>query len=172
MKEQTITKQAIIYSFKQLMKEKKFDKISVSDITNVCHLNRQTFYYHFQDKYELMNWIYYNEIFLPLVNKLEMNMYEDAFKNMFRTMYNEKYLYVNALSMNTEYGFKQYLYSVLEELIKMNIENKNSQDIKFYTYGLVGLIVEWVQTGMKEQPDELATWTCKMFKKMSEKTNS
>lgn len=172
MKEQTITKQAIIYSFKKLMKEKQFDKISVSDITNTCHLNRQTFYYHFQDKYELMNWIYYNEIFLPLVNKLETNDYDEAFKTMFKTMYNEKYLYMNALSMNTEYGFKQYLYSVLEELIKMNIENKKSQDIKFYTYGLVGLIIEWVQSGMKENPDELANWTCKMFRKMSEKTNS
>lgn len=172
MKEQTITKQAIIYSFKKLMKEKQFDKISISDITNVCNLNRQTFYYHFQDKYELMNWIYYNEIFLPLVKKLENNNYEEAFRNMFTTMYEEKYLYNNALSMNTEYGFKQYLYSVLEELIKMNIQNKKSQDIKFYTYGLVGLIIEWVQTGMKESPEELASWTCKMFKRMSEKTTS
>ncbi len=172
MKEQTITKQAIIYSFKKLMKEKQFDKISISDITNVCNLNRQTFYYHFQDKYELMNWIYYNEIFLPLVKKLENNNYEEAFKNMFTTMYEEKYLYNNALSMNTEYGFKQYLYSVLEELIKMNSQNKKSQDIKFYTYGLVGLIIEWIQTGMKESPEELASWTCKMFKRMSEKTIS
>ena len=79
MKEQTITKQAIVQSFKQLMKNKTFDKISISDITNACYLNRQTFYYHFQDKYELMNWIYYNEIFLPLVNELNKENYDDAF---------------------------------------------------------------------------------------------
>ena len=55
MKETTLSKEAIINSFKQLMRKKSFDKISISDITNNCYLNRQTFYYHFQDKYELMN---------------------------------------------------------------------------------------------------------------------
>ena len=64
MKETTLSKEAIINSFKQLMRKKSFDKISISDITNNCYLNRQTFYYHFQDKYELMNYIYYNEPWL------------------------------------------------------------------------------------------------------------
>mgnify|MGYP000127315419 CR=1 FL=1 len=167
MKEQTITKQAIVQSFKQLMKNKTFDKISISDITNACYLNRQTFYYHFQDKYELMNWIYYNEIFLPLVNELNKENYDDAFKGMFNTMYQEKYLYANALSMSSEYGFKEYLYKVLEELVKSMVENKKSQDIKFYTYGFVGTIIDWVQTGMKDSPDELASWMSDKFNKMS-----
>ena len=77
MKEYTITKDAIANAFKELMKIKSFDKISISDITNSCKLNRQTFYYHFQDKYELMNWIYYNEIFLPLVDNLSEDTYEE-----------------------------------------------------------------------------------------------
>lgn len=167
MKEQTITKQAIVQSFKQLMKNKSFDKISISDITTTCYLNRQTFYYHFQDKYELMNWIYYNEIFLPLVNELNNKHYDEAFKGMFNTMYQEKYLYTNALSMSGEYGFKDYLYKVLEELVKTLLDNKKSQDIKFYTYGFVGTIIDWVQTGMKTSPDELATWMSEKFNKRS-----
>lgn len=167
MKEQTITKQAIVQSFKQLMKNKSLDKISISDITTTCYLNRQTFYYHFQDKYELMNWIYYNEIFLPLVNELNNEHYDEAFKGMFNTMYQEKYLYTNALSMSGEYGFKDYLYKVLEELVKTLLDNKKSQDIKFYTYGFVGTIIDWVQTGMKTAPDELATWMSEKFNKRS-----
>lgn len=167
MKEQTITKQAIVQSFKQLMKEKSFDKISISDITNSCYLNRQTFYYHFQDKYELMNWIYYNEIFLPLVNELNEERYDEAFFKMFNTMYQEKYLYTNALSMSSEYGFKDYLYKVLEELVITLLENKKSQDIKFYTYGFVGTIIDWVQTGMNTKPLELATWMSDKFKRKS-----
>ena len=42
---------------KELMKRKSLEKITVSDIVQNCGLNRQTFYYHFQDKYDLVNWI-------------------------------------------------------------------------------------------------------------------
>ena len=58
MSESKITKQAIARGFKTLLLKKDFSKISVSDIAGQCGLNRQTFYYHFQDKYELLNWIY------------------------------------------------------------------------------------------------------------------
>ena len=44
-----ITKHAIATALKELWREKSFDKISIADITSTCGLNRQTFYYHFQD---------------------------------------------------------------------------------------------------------------------------
>lgn len=56
-----ITKQALAASIKELMEREPLSKISVGDITSNCGVNRQTFYYHFKDKYELVNWIYYTE---------------------------------------------------------------------------------------------------------------
>ena len=50
MSDSLITKKAIAAALKQVCREKPFDKISIADITAVCGLNRQTFYYHFQDK--------------------------------------------------------------------------------------------------------------------------
>ena len=54
MPESVVTKQAIADVFKEIMDKKSFDKITISDITGKCGLNRQTFYYHFQDKYDLL----------------------------------------------------------------------------------------------------------------------
>ena len=54
MSDSLITKRAIAAGIKELTKKKSFDKITVSDISEICGLNRQTFYYHFQDKYELV----------------------------------------------------------------------------------------------------------------------
>ena len=68
MSDSLITKKAIAAALKQVCREKPFDKISIADITAVCGLNRQTFYYHFQDKYELLSWIYYNENFSKIRN--------------------------------------------------------------------------------------------------------
>ena len=53
--------------FKDLLKEKPFNKITVNDIANKCDINRQTFYYHFKDIYDLLEWIFANEV----VEKIE-----------------------------------------------------------------------------------------------------
>ena len=55
------TKKALAASLKQLLKEKPLDKITVTDLVEDCEVNRQTFYYHFQDIYDLIEWIYVSE---------------------------------------------------------------------------------------------------------------
>ena len=53
------TKQALAKGLKATLEHKSLDRVTVGDITTFCGLNRQTFYYHFEDKYALLNWIYY-----------------------------------------------------------------------------------------------------------------
>ena len=50
------TKKALKESLKKQLHCKRFDKITISDITNGCGMNRMTFYYHFSDIYDLMVW--------------------------------------------------------------------------------------------------------------------
>ena len=51
-----ITKQAIVDATFGLMEKKSLDKITVTDIVKECHITRQTFYYHFQDIVDMMEW--------------------------------------------------------------------------------------------------------------------
>ena len=53
------TKSALADAMKKLMVCKSFAKISISDLCEECGLNRKSFYYHFKDKYDLVNWIFY-----------------------------------------------------------------------------------------------------------------
>ena len=55
MADSSITKNALAMALKQLMKTQGFDKISVSEICKECGMNRKSFYYHFRDKYDLVN---------------------------------------------------------------------------------------------------------------------
>lgn len=57
-----ITKKALATSLKKLVSKKELSKITVVDITKDCGVNRQTFYYHFKDINDLMEWIYTNEV--------------------------------------------------------------------------------------------------------------
>ena len=61
MADSNITKRALALALKELIKTHPIEKISVGNICDVCGMNRKSFYYHFQDKYELINWIYYTE---------------------------------------------------------------------------------------------------------------
>ena len=49
-----MTKRALVASLKDLLAEKPLDKITVTDLTEHCGVNRMTFYYHFKDIYDLV----------------------------------------------------------------------------------------------------------------------
>lgn len=53
----TQTKQSLINAFLQLVSKKDFEKITIADITKGAQVNRATFYAHFNDKYELLDYI-------------------------------------------------------------------------------------------------------------------
>lgn len=58
-----ITKRALAESLKRLIENEPLSKISIREICDGCHLCRKSFYYHFEDKYALIAWIFDNEFF-------------------------------------------------------------------------------------------------------------
>ena len=66
MADSNITKHALAEALKGLMAEMPFEKINVSQICERCGMNRKSFYYHFKDKYDLVNWIFDTE-FISLI---------------------------------------------------------------------------------------------------------
>lgn len=58
MADSNITKHALATALQELMMELPFEKINVGQICQRCDMNRKSFYYHFKDKYDLVNWIF------------------------------------------------------------------------------------------------------------------
>ena len=65
------TKQALAESLKKLTARKDFQEISVGGIAAGCGLSRNTFYYHFRDKYDLANWIFHSETAVLFTDDLD-----------------------------------------------------------------------------------------------------
>lgn len=82
MPDSNITKLALADSLKKLMAEKAFNKIRVDDIVRGCGLTRQSFYYHFKDKYDLMNWIYYTETARFMASYDTLKHWTDGLKDL------------------------------------------------------------------------------------------
>ena len=51
------TKRALAASLKKLMNKKPLSKITINEIVQDCGLNRNSFYYHFEDIYALFKWM-------------------------------------------------------------------------------------------------------------------
>ncbi|MEG0829874.1 MAG: TetR/AcrR family transcriptional regulator C-terminal domain-containing protein [Anaerovoracaceae bacterium] len=159
-----ITKKAIATAFKSLMEEKPFEQITVSQITNECGLNRLTFYYHFQDKYSLLNWIFSNEIVSLLTLNLTLDTWSSNLFTALSLMKNEKKYYLNALEYNN-IEFRQYLLDIAQSVFAQAITKladgkelgKENQKFisSFFAHGITGVIIDWVNGGMKESPKSL-----------------
>ena len=56
------TKIQMAESLKRLIKDRPFSKITVQDIVADCNINRNTFYYHFENTYDLLSFAYEQEV--------------------------------------------------------------------------------------------------------------
>ena len=68
-----LTKKALAEALKNRLSKTTLKNITIKDLTDDCGLNRQTFYYHFSDIYELMEWIFVDE-----ANRI-LNLYSHTF---------------------------------------------------------------------------------------------
>ena len=73
-----ITKNALATALKKLLSKKELSKITISNITEECGVNRQTFYYHFKDIYDLLEWIFTNEVIEEIDNEIEETVLKTA----------------------------------------------------------------------------------------------
>lgn len=172
MANSNITKKALAQSLKELGATKILDKITVADITDHCGVNRQTFYYHFNDKYELLSWIYNQDLFIPLTQDLTFENWVEKLIGLFKYMKQQKAFFMNTIKSSNNF-FAEYSNKIFAELfvkaiaeldLYQHLDDKE-QDIyaRFFAYGLTGVIVDWALKGMKENEDDLAILLQKMI---------
>ena len=73
------TKKSLCNALKKVMKHKPFSKITISELIRECEINRKTFYYHFEDIYDLLKWMLEQEAF-EVVRQFDLLVdYKDAY---------------------------------------------------------------------------------------------
>ena len=173
MAEAALTKRAIANSLKELSEETAFDKISVGDISARCRINRQTFYYHFQDKYDLLTWIYYEDYFDPNLVDVSLENWDKCVCGLLSSLRKDKAFCVNTIKHAGSYII-QYMLNDTEMIITKAIDTIDQNSIvcdterhflsRFLSYGICGILTEWVTEGMQTDPKEMSAYMLKMLK--------
>ncbi|WP_303861016.1 TetR/AcrR family transcriptional regulator [Alkalibaculum bacchi] len=157
-----LTKVALETSLKNLLLKKPLDKITISDITDECGISRMTFYYHFKDIYDLIEWSCIEEATKALDGKKTYSTWQQGFLQIFEAVLDNKPLILNVYHSVSREQVEIYLYKLTYDLLIGVVNEKaagmsiRSEDKKFiadfYKYAFVGLMLEWIRDGMTGDP--------------------
>lgn len=148
------TRKAITNAFLNLLDEKDFDKITVQDISSAAMINRNTFYLHYIDKYDLMEHLCnanierINESLNFNNNRKDNEFFITSLNNLFKTL-EENIVFFKAVLKNNKIDFIESLKGTLKVLFINNyeIQEKNVEqeiNLEYILSGLVGVISLWI----------------------------
>ena len=121
MADSNITKQALALSLIELMEKVPFEKINVAQICEGCGMNRKSFYYHFRDKYDLVNWIFDTEFTEGMARNADMNSYADRWKMIEDSctyFYENRNFYRKALQIKGQNSFPDHFREFIQPIWK------------------------------------------------------
>ena len=159
------TKIALEDSLKRLLLRKPLDKITITDITTDCGISRMAFYYHFKDIYDLVEWCCVEDGTKALQGKKTYDSWTEGLTQVFEAVLENKPFIMNVYRCVSREKMENYLYKltyhliagVVEEKCKgKNVTQEDKQFIaNFYKYGFVGIVLDWISKGMREEPQTI-----------------
>lgn len=149
MADSNITKRALASALKELMKSQPFNKISVGDICKKCEMNRKSFYYHFKDKYDLVNWIYHTE-FITAARQNEYMFGWNLMEDLCAYFYENRDFYRKTFNIDGQNSFSDYFRDIVSMIATTDFETIFGDDehidfyVDFYADAFVCAIKRWI----------------------------
>lgn len=167
------TKRALEASLKKLLLEKPLDKITVTDITQDCGISRMTFYYHFKDLYDLVEWSCQEDASQALAGNRTANTWQTGFLAIFREVRANKPFIMNVYHCVSRERVEQYLYDITYDLLITVVQEQSqglqvrTEDKQFiatlYKYAFVGIMLDWIAHDMQQDEQELVSHISKVL---------
>lgn len=159
MPDSNITKKALAQSLKELMRKQPFAKISVADICEGCGMSRKSFYYHFKDKYDLVNWIFDME-FIRSIQGRERETSWELFQALCHYFYQERDFYRCAIQIQGQNSFREYFQEVLSPVLEnvasdLLMDNRDREFcVPFFSDAILASILRWLSAAQPEPPEQ------------------
>ena len=162
-------------SLKELAVTKPIEKITIKEITDKAGVIRPTFYNHFQDKYELLEWITINELFAPTEPLLSNGMLKEAVTFILTAMENDKDFYRRAAQLTGQNSFYEIFTSCVTKAVLKYIDVESLAGIADYKWlkeevvadflghAISWVTLQWILKGMNAPVEELTDVYIKIF---------
>ncbi len=164
------TKRALADALLHLLNQRTLDRIRVSDITDYCDLNRQTFYYHFRDIYDLLHWIFVEDVGKSIHQLMPQYEWKDFTRALHQLMQRHKSFLLNIYASIPAVQIRNYFDNLLEPQVKLilaehigdTVLDPEDYDflVRFYVMLLTSVTMRWIEEGM---PDGADAWRERFF---------
>ena len=168
------TKLALEASLKELLRTKPIDKITINDLTEHCGISRMTFYYHFKDIYDLVEWSCLEDAKRALDENKTYETWQQGFLQIFEAVQDNKPFILNVYRCVHREQVEKYLQPLVDRLLldvineeagEMKVRDEDKQFIaQIYSYIFIGLMLDWIKDDMREDPQQIVDRLAKLIK--------
>lgn len=149
----------------QLMREKDFEKISIKEIADTAGVGRATWFRNYTSKNEALTFKFV-QVWNRWVDEHAIAV-RDRFdlanaKNFFQFNYEIKHILEIVYTSNMQSAIYDAFYQVMMPQYGANA--KECYQARFYSYGLFGLLDEWIKRGFKESVEEMVIFFYQIIK--------
>ena len=160
-----LTRRLIADGFKSLMLRRPFEKISILMITSEAGIRRPSFYNHFQDKYDLLEWIVDTEVIAPAAEPLRAGRRREALRGLFDRLTENRDFYRKAFAVTGQNGFEEAFVAGMRDLFLENLPMEPPPEqakllparttALFHAVCFVSAVKTWLEGGVQVSADEL-----------------
>lgn len=162
-----VTKRALEQSLKNLLLKKPLTKITINDIAADCGINRMTFYYHFKDIYDLVEWSCMEDARRALEQNKTYDTWQEGLLRIFEAVKQNKPFILNVYRCVDRGQVEKFLSPSVDALVRGVINEEGSgmtirdEDKDFiarsYSYIFIGFMLDWIRDDMREDPAEIVS---------------
>ena len=170
---QQYTKKIIREEFIKILNERPLNKITVKDIASACDINRNTFYYYYTDIYAILSEIFQIELQIVIDEYNDTLSWEESFIVAAKFSLQNKTAIYNVYNSMQKEELEDYLFNVSGNIMSRYVEkvsdgiSASSGDKKliasFYQCALTEMVLRWIASGMKEDPDTIVRRIGQLF---------
>lgn len=160
-----LTKRALEESLKRLLLTKPLNKITIADITNDCGISRMTFYYHFQDIYDLVEWACEEDAARAIAGNKTADTWQTGLLDTFLALRKNKPFIASIYHDMSREQVERFLVPVVSDLVKSVVDEHaarrhvREQDrdfiARFFAHALIGTVLDWIARDMRDDPQQL-----------------
>lgn len=161
------TKQSLTRALKKAIVKKPLSKVTVSELIKECDINRNTFYYHFTNIYDLLKWMLEQEA-IEVVKKIDLLVNtEEAIRFVMDYVDENKHIIGCAYDSMGSEEMKRFFYSDLIGVMRHAIDEAERElnitvDVgfkdfltAFFTEALVGMMISWIKSQYEQDREEM-----------------
>lgn len=162
------TKKAIINAFTKLMMEKDISNITVKELAEAADIHRVTFYSHFEDVYDLFNYVQ-NEMLKNIESVISSSVsynYQNTFKQLIELIYEKQNISKMLLCGPNSIFYQKQLCNLIEQkYLEISLYEEHERQIpelwyyigRYHTQGNIAAIVKWAEEDFMYPKEKLIT---------------